>query len=537
MEQVLLWFSLTVGVVLFLCRFLPHRAGTEAAATTIQTADVALHPALRNVALLAPFVGFFLTLPSAGGNLFHDGQRLGLGFLIGGIATLLSCVDLLSPRSPNKTPTTTTSSVLLTSSYGMGIVAVVLALMFLRQSLFDGLMGVAIGGFCVTFVLFLAATGTTQRDSATDRRLVAATGMMATLAAAASLGVFRDPLTPELSKLTWSAVLTAFAAIGTLLVAGTALLGVGQSGKIGRIIPLTVLVSVGGLALYQMATKLTNTAELSLIGIGGLLLWPVALSVLREAQHRGGNTTATPLLSVPLLAVLVVTSGFLAALQSLQGVGVAVGTLALFVAYPATLMLSDRTEEEAEGNSAAAISNGAVGLLLFGTLLLLWRLFATRWAGDLRGVNITDQYALFGLLVGAALPGLLAAIPRRIREQKTMQSGGALTAITICAILSVAAPAAVLTLFGAKSAVALMIGLALGAVPVLTGGTSLLPGLLALAVSLALTQFTGAILPAETPTRAEKIRYLAVIMSAIVVAVILGGRIGTRGEKDGTETK
>ncbi|MBC7809018.1 MAG: hypothetical protein H7145_23025, partial [Akkermansiaceae bacterium] len=73
--------------------------------------------------------------------------------------------------------------------------------------------------------------------------------------------------------------------------------------------------------------------------------------------------------------------------------------------------------------------------------------------------------------------------------------------------------------------------------PVLTGGASLLPGLLALGVALALNQFTGIVLPAETPTRAEKIRYLAVIMSGIVVAAILANRIGVGGAKDGTQTK
>ncbi|MBC7807914.1 MAG: hypothetical protein H7145_17430, partial [Akkermansiaceae bacterium] len=503
MEQTLLWVSLAVGIVLYFCRFLPHRGGAETSAFGQEGSADGLHPAARNIALSAPFVGLLLTLPSAGGVLFHEGQRLGMGFLFGGMATLLGCVDLLLP-SRKKEPSIAPSPVLLTSSYGTSIIAVVLSLMFLRESLFDALMGVAIGGFCVTFVLFMGLSGEAQQNSRIGRRLAVAMGMTAVLSAAASLGIFRDPLTPELTKQTWSAVLVAFAAIGTLLVTGTQLLESGQGGKMGRIVPLVVLVSVGGLALYQMATKITNTAELALIGIGGLLLWPVALSVLREAKYRGGDTSATPVLSAPLLAVLVVTSGFLAALQSLQGVGVAVGTLALFLAYPATMNLAERSDAENNDDAPSpAIANGAAGLLLFGTLLLLWRLFATRWSGDLRGVLLTDQYALFGLLVGAALPGLLAAVPHRIRDGKTVASGGLIGAIAVCALLTLAAPAAVLVLFGAKSAVALMIGLALGAVPVLTGGASLLPGLLALGVALALNQFTGIVLPAETPTRAE----------------------------------
>lgn len=538
MEQVLLWVSLAIGVVVYLCRFLPQRRSTDTLATADEGVAEVLQPVSRTVAFVLPFVGLLLSfVPVTGGGWLQDGQRAGMGFLLGGIAALLGSIDLLSARPLNKARSASSSTILLTSVYGLNIATVVLALMFLRQSLFDSLMGIAIGGFAVTFVLFLGISATMHPNSPTGRRLAVGVGMLATLAAAASLGSFRDPLTPELTKLTWSAVLMTFAAIGALLVAGTTLMGIGQSGKLGRIVPLTVLVSVGGLALYQMATRITNTSELGYIGIGGLLLWIVALSVLRESQHRAGNTGTTPLLSVPLLAVLVVTSGFLAALQSLQGVGVAVGTLALFIAYPATLALSERTEEESDASLLATIPNGAVGLLLFGALLLFWRLFATRWAGDLRGVNLTDQYALFGLIVGAALPGLLAAIPRRIQNNETVQTPAMLGVLALCAILALASPAAVLVLFGAKSAVALMIGLALGSVPVLTGGVSLLPGLLALGVALALNQFTGAILPDETPTRAEKIRYLAVIMSAIVVAAILASRIGAGSAKDGATTK
>jgi hypothetical protein len=51
-----------------------------------------------------------------------------------------------------------------------------------------------------------------------------------------------------------------------------------------------------------------------------------------------------------------------------------------------------------------------IALLLLGTVLLLYRLFASRWDDALRGVTLTDHYAFFGFLVGAALPGLLAGV-------------------------------------------------------------------------------------------------------------------------------
>ncbi len=531
MEHVLLWASLATGVMLLLCRFLPRRgeSGVATGSVSAVESDDAPHPVLRNVALFAPLAGLLLTLPATYGVVFHDGQRLGIGFLIGGVAVLAACADLLLPRRARNGADATVASpvIALTAFYGAGIVAVALALLFLRQSLHDALMGVAIGGFCSGFALLLGLSHA-ARQGETGRRIAAGLGMMAVLAAGAGLGVFRDPLTPELAKLTWSAVLLSFAAFGALLVVGTHLLPLERAGgQYGRMIPLMVLVGIGGLALYECAAKVTDTATLALPGIGGLLLWVVVLAVQREG--RGNTIPATPTLSAPLLSVLLITSGFLAALQTLQGVGAAVGTLALFLAYPATLALSHapRGGAATEPEPDQAARNGAVGLLLFATLLLLWRFFVTRWSGDLRGVNLADQYALFGLLVGAALPGLLAMLPARFKGGTVANGGAGVGALAACAVLVLASPAAVLVLFGAKSAVALLIGLAVGAIPLLSGGASLLPGLLAVGIALALDQFAGRILPAETLTRADKMRYLAFILSAVVVAVIAANRVGS----------
>jgi hypothetical protein len=527
MERSLLWASLVVGVVVFLCRFLPSLLGRgERTATQAPVAapPPELHPLLRNVALATPFVGLLATLPTHGA-FFAAGQRLGIGFLIGGMGALIAALPLLRSKRDAAGPT-----VGLAAAYGLVAAATALALLFLRASLMDALMGVAIGWFCVTFALFMGLPSA-ERDGAAGRQLAAGTGMATTLAAAAMLGTFRDPLTSELAKGTWAAVLLAFTAFGALLAAGAAL--VPAKGVYGRLLPLALLVGGGGLALFQIATKVTGEPRLWWCGVGGLLVWPVALVLLRDAARWPGRRAGSGF-AVPLLAVLVVASGFMAALQTLQGVGAAIFTLALWLVLPVSFALMAPGDDD--GEAVVPVALASVALLLFATLLLLYRLFVTRWSDDLRGVNLTDQYALFGLIVGAALPSLLAAVPERWRGGAEAKSGAGLLALVCCTLLTLAAPGVMLILFGPKSAVALLIGLALGSVQSLTGRASLLPSLLALGVALALDQFTGRALPEDEPTRVQKVRWLVFIIAGIAAAVIAANRFGSAHE-EGEEAK
>lgn len=514
MERALLWVSLAVGIVVFLFRFLPGAAGENGRVSD----NTPLRADLRLAVLLAPPVGFLLTLPT-GGLFFGPGQKLGWGFLIGGAAMLAAQSGLLHTRAAGRG---VLPAVRLASAYGPSLVAVAVALLYLRQSLLDGLMGVAIGGFAVAFALLLALPHG-ARTGAAGRHLAVSAGFLVTLAVGAGLGAYRDPLTPELAKLTWSGLLVAFAALGTLLTAGVGLLPLDRAGQMGHLAPLALLVALGGFGLYEMAVKLTGSGTLGFIGIGGLLLWPVALATLRETARRSDNAPAEPLPVAPLLlTALVITGGFLVALQSLRGVGVAAGVLALFLSFPATFALVPPLGADAHDENEAAVPTASVGLLLFATVLLLWRFFVTRWEGDLRGVNLSDQYALFGLIVGAGLPSLLTGLSVRGR-------GADLVTLGVTGALSLAAPAALLVLFGAKSAPGFLIGLALGALPSLApslAGASLLRGLLAVGVALALAQWTGHILPDDAPTRLEKIRLLAGIGAAIVVLAITGARRG-----------
>jgi len=114
--------------------------------------------------------------------------------------------------------------------------------------------------------------------------------------------------------------------------------------------------------------------------------------------------------------------------------------------------------------------------------------------------------------------------------------------LLLAGALCLAAPGVILVLFGAKCALALLAGLALGSVPafvVRRGGhitanvtTLLLPGLLAVAMALVLAQFSGRVVPLGDLTRAGKIKVVggaAAVVAVLLVAAELGGNGRRRG--------
>jgi hypothetical protein len=525
MEQVLLWASFAVGIAVYLFCFLPLSGDRSSPMDSDANEELPsdCHPALRGIGIASPFVGFLLTLPTQG--FFSSGQQLGIGFLLGGIGALLCQVRLGTLLRVHQ-KLTTASEVIVAATYGVAIATVATATLFLPVSRPDSLMGVAIGWFCVSTAFFFSLPDE-HRDGATGRVMVQATGLVTTLSAAVLLGIYRDPMTRLLPKLSWSTLLLSFVALSVLLLAGIVQLPfIRRPGKT-RLLPLIFLIVGGSAGLYQLAVKLTDSPRIAFIGMGGLLLWPVVTAVLRETQRRSAITLNA--LPSAFLPVVLITAAVVAAIQVMQGVGAATVVLAAYLSMPATLMLFP-TNDSFENAEQKSLNIANVGLLLFGSLLVLWRLFIVRWGDDLRGVNLTDQYALFGILIGVALPTLLANLSASWKGGKEASTAVGVLVLGVTAIVALVAPAFVLILFGPKSIVALMIGLAIGVLFSLARVSALLPALLALAVGLALDQWAGRLLPDQTPTRLEKVRYLVSLM-AVVVTVTLGSDILTRWQE------
>jgi hypothetical protein len=518
MENILLWASFLVGVLVFVSAFLTRR---EPSGTTVPPPETgeAFSPILRTTAIALPFLGLLLTLPK--GGVFSTGQGLGLGFLLGGVAGLCALLPLLrGGRLATRD--------LMAGPFGMAASAVAITVLFLRSSVLDSLMGVAIGWFAVAFSVYVGLSE--KRRAENGSVLASGVGFLLTLCAGAMIATLRAPVAASLSHMTWSSALVAFAAFGSVLLYAASYLPVTRIAGLTAV-RLLIVVGAGVLVLYQLSAQVVLDPKMLYIGLGGLLLGPVALLVLRDAAQRARLLpNALPINSLPILAVLLAVSGFLVAFQLLQGFGASVLVLALWLSVPATLALYPSADtSDAEADEVRSLHTGIVTLLLFATGLLLYRLFMARWSGMLRGVTLTDQYALFGLIVGAALPALLSAIPLRLRSQNGASS---LWTLILCGVLTLFAPGAVLLLFGPKCALALLIGLALGSAQLFVGaGTSgavvgFFPALFALAVALALDQWSGLLIPAVADlTRAAKIRWLVGLLAGLVSLLFVVDRV------------
>lgn len=231
------------------------------------------------------------------------------------------------------------------------------------------------------------------------------------------------------------------------------------------------------------------------------------------------------------LGVLVVLAGAMTAYLFLSGFGVALLMVAAWLSggLACTFALdSARPANGAEttGKTAFVSAIFLLRLLLFGVVLVLYRLFVSRFADNLRGVGLSDYYALFGLIAGAILPSLYSGYLLRPSLAASMSPSSAILRLGITAALVLLAPALILILWGGKCALSLLMGAAL-AIALTESGAGLLPSLFALALALALTQWTEHVLPLASLSRDDKFHLLKVVVSSLVVLLLLadyGGR-------------
>lgn len=444
------------------------------------------------LAVLLPLIGFAVTLPSHG--LFSAGQGLGRGFLLGGLGALAFGFGTRGRSASASGPV----------ALALPVICVTVALLFLRAVLLDALMGIGIGWFAVTFLLYVARRGESpQRDAA----LAASAGFAATLAAASVIGTLRDALTPELAKGTWCALLVSFAAAGALvsLIAGTFR---GSAPRAHRIAAAAIAgIGVTAAVAALLGTKAVSETRLTALLVAGLLGYPL-LNALQPSNGGdpesgvGRNRVGFPMLiatSAPYLGVVLLVTALMVGGQLLGGLGYGLVLVALYVGWA---IFGD------SGDPRRA------RLLLFGAVLVLYRAFSARWNGDLHGVNLSDQYAVFGLVVGLATPGLTAALFDGVGWGRA-RAARPLIASVVGALLTLAVPACVLLLFGAKCALALLLGSALGGV----SAETLLPLLFAIAVGLAMDQWSDRLLAYADLSRLVKIKALGVVLALVLAAV------------------
>ncbi len=557
MERNMMWGALGLGCIGWLAALLLTTSRRAPASGSFESASRENSPRVWGVrrpfwwlAFLLPLGVWAATLPTA--PPFSSGQGWGRGFLLGGVASLLAALVVLraSSRAPESNAPLRAAA---TAPLFAALICVCVPLLWMRASVIDALMGAALGWSAVAATLLLGALAE-KEDSPTARAtsvlLLNGAAFAASLCGVAALGVYRDFALADVARGTNSAVALVVAASVALALLSGALIGeiaASAASLRARFAPffngLNLLLCLGlplGMGILLGTRLFDDLALIYVIGAGsmlGLLLWWLAWDdAVRESQNGESG-----LRSGVAAAVVVALCGFMLAFQIMQGFGVG---LMLLAAWPSSILaLANATENEQKSNADLSRARHfeatqTLSLLLsFVAILLLSRLFATRFRADLRGAGLDDHFALFGFIGGAVAPVLLASLWFSTRERGAAVS---LPRFVGLGALALALLGAMLTLWGAKVVPAFFAGLALAAAGLAAGFAPRIHSgavaLFSLALALTLAQWTHHFAPFAEMGRAQRLQFLGWGVGATVLLILIveiGARLasGARGRK------
>jgi hypothetical protein len=589
MERSLLWVTLVLGVIGWLCSVLLTRARKSESST----GENALPSLWLGVSGGLSLLVFLATLPTKAP--FAEGQGFGKGFLLGGLLSLLAAWTMASARFGGRTENASRPAAEIAAPFALSVVGATVPLLFMNATLIDSLLGVVIGWFCTAVVCFvglsLAGQPGTNEALAEKRRslafaLLAGVGFAVTVCITAALGKYRGTVAPASGDgmIAWSSpalLLTALVPLILLINALPAWVYARFATKLplwtlfarafGRFFPGDEAQNAAGnglrlvlsaLALLVLA-KLITVKIVAQVGIFHVIVLGVVAALiawwLMAKRDDENETSPFPLMGGNALGILVILAGTIVAFQMLAGLGIALFSIAAWLVGSVALASAlepkeGRLSPHTLNTPAITAASGLLTALLFTTVLGIYRVYVTRYSAEMRGMTLTDQYALFSFLIGALAPTALASFTLPIRNLTT---GTGLFRLIVAGILTLLLPGILLLLWGAKCALALLIGTAL-AVAMLPGTghrgldtehrapniehlKTFLPALFALAIGLALAQWTNHILPHAEMTRDAKIGLLKWLAGGAFVLIVLadyGSRFGKRqGETTGAATQ
>ena len=560
MERMSYFAALSMGVAGLLCGLILARRRSGAA--EVFRSQWALGLGL-------PLIVFIATLPSR--PPFGSGQGFGRGFLLGGLGAMLAGWLVLRAERRDESRSGGMASILaLVSPQSVGLIVAVSPLLWMRANLLDTLLGAAIGWFCSSLPLILG-TSRNEETNGDAMPLTAGIGFVSTLCALFALGEMRAPAalfhsTQSVSWNTVGAVLAAsvpfcllvsalpntlFLRLGSRLpvrnLSSRTPNGAGEAENAGATAAFLrgalALLLFFGLSIFLSRRMMPQVVVWHLASAGIVTTLLALFGKAWKAPHTQENPTAS--LQHHALGLLLFAAGGMISYQWLQGYGVGIWLMAAWLIVSMTLARSQEDGALRLQESARKMLN----LALFGVILLLYRVVMSRFSEDIQPTSLTDQYALFGLLVGAFTPAFLGGYIGRgdNRFFRLLPVG----------LLTLAIPGVALMLYSAKCALALIIGAALSfafqshnaelqtpeidATPNTQHPTpNTLTPLLALALALALAQWTGRALDYTLLAKAQKVHLLEVIGGVTLALILLadyGGRfMAWRGRQNSAGT-
>ena len=402
-----------LGAAGWLCAFLLSRAAGDGGE--------------RGVGVRTPFVLAAVLLPAATALGIRLAQTpaapaWGLGVLLGAAGALLGAWPSISAHG--RASTLLGEAARIAAPRCLALVAVAVPLLWVDTAPVEVLVALPVGWAVASAALFAGLLDESGQqdpgDGQTSPRvfpLISGLGFAATLAATAALGTYR---TGAVTPLEWrrryrgSGPAFPFALLLGVLIGD--LLGRGRVRE-----PLEsgwrVVLSAGVLlALADLVGQrvIVEPILVALVGMGltlALVLWWIGVDVDQDARPSGPTFSAQEISFANALSAAIVLGAFMVAFYLLAGYGVGVMLLAAWPVIDLAVLPVLRRDR---GGTDRAVARGMSMVrslsrfLLFGLMLLLYRLLTTRFDGDLRGATLTDEFALFGFLVGADAPALLA---------------------------------------------------------------------------------------------------------------------------------
>jgi hypothetical protein len=469
----------------------------------------------------------------------------GEGVAVGGIAALLAGYAAL--RASGGSPLRWAAAV--AAPCFAAVAAAAGALLWIPTSPVETFIGLATGWFLVTLLLYVGLSGghadqadTPQLSDPALTVLVSGLGFAAALCATIALGHFRDSASAQAARWTIAAVGLA-AGVPTGILLSGALAGSNEPSarsliQLGRAaLPAAVVAALGYLVFARVLpeSRLLSSAAIG-VAASYLQWWLLADGEARatqDAQAAGRSSIQ----GHSVLAVLVIFGALIVGFYLLAGYGTGLVLLAAWL--PAGILLAAEAANRSGGESRAAevervpVDRHVAQLLLFGVILLLYRVFIQRFEDELAGALLTDHFAIFSIMLGALIPVLLADLLRRTDRDARPPAGRQIVRLTLAVTAALALPAGLLVLWGPRAAIGLLTGFMLG---VLVFPDAALAAMIALGTAALMAQWTHPLLHAAAQTRAEKARillWLAGIVAGALLATDLAGRLFDRLRRRG----
>ena len=452
---------------------------------------------------------------------FSPGQGLAFGFLIGGVTG--AAAILLSFRLSRVTAiqeSIRSSRLATLSNIFLALFSVSIAYSLFASNPWEPLMGFAMGA-AMAAILHSYMQRTTLSELAISTETWALFSI--TIAAGVLLAMRHFDLTTQ--RMWWPVPILIAASLAVADYIGIELASLGslrdKPGKSLFVAGLIATVLVGGLtAIYSFsifhAWELLEVVGVGLI-IGGvicLLLWTLA----RASGAADG-------LEAGAACVLMVVAFVTVAFKLWAGLGIGLGLLGIWaIAIPGLAGTRRISDDE-----RASFANSLSLPLIFGLVVLLFKLFLENYHHDLRMTDIQTHYTFIGALLGATLPFLFCAGLIRLRNARATKL---IIGVGMMGVAAAAAPLLLLVLWGIKAALGFSFGLT-AAMAFMTyarlanGDDRYSAGLLAVASQLTAIQFVGPIMALEM-TRGIRIIVLTVAVVALVIWLGLGALFAAR---------